>query len=68
MLIKSLNFNTNIDEHCIFLIVTIVFNFDLFFPFPDSSLCSVLVFEDKANGAACKPDGPPPKRDISSLP
>ncbi|XP_068562740.1 allograft inflammatory factor 1-like [Cebidichthys violaceus] len=28
----------------------------------------VLVFEDKANGAACKPDGPPPKRDISSLP
>ncbi|XP_054468480.1 allograft inflammatory factor 1-like [Anoplopoma fimbria] len=28
----------------------------------------VLVFEDKANGATCKPDGPPPKRDISSLP
>ncbi|KAM6901132.1 allograft inflammatory factor 1-like [Lycodopsis pacificus] len=28
----------------------------------------VLVFEDKANGAACKPGGPPPKRDISSLP
>ncbi|XP_074474383.1 allograft inflammatory factor 1-like isoform X2 [Sebastes fasciatus] len=28
----------------------------------------VLIFEDKANGAACKPDGPPPKRDIASLP
>ncbi|XP_077594248.1 allograft inflammatory factor 1-like [Stigmatopora nigra] len=30
----------------------------------------VLLFEDKANGpaAACKSDGPPPKRDISSLP
>ncbi|XP_019728594.1 allograft inflammatory factor 1-like [Hippocampus comes] len=29
----------------------------------------VLLFEDKANGAApCKPDGPPPKRDIASLP
>ncbi|KAM9794608.1 allograft inflammatory factor 1-like [Syngnathus acus] len=29
----------------------------------------VLIFEDKANGApSCKPDGPPPKRDISSLP
>ncbi|KAL6096644.1 allograft inflammatory factor 1-like [Pungitius pungitius] len=28
----------------------------------------ILVFEDKANGATCKPDGPPPKRDISSLP
>lgn len=29
----------------------------------------VLIFEDKANGAQCnKPDGPPPKRDISSLP
>ncbi|XP_034403416.1 allograft inflammatory factor 1-like [Cyclopterus lumpus] len=28
----------------------------------------VLVFEDKANGASCKPGGPPPKRDISSLP
>ncbi|XP_056146789.1 allograft inflammatory factor 1-like isoform X1 [Lampris incognitus] len=28
----------------------------------------VLIFEDKANGASCKPDGPPPKRDIASLP
>ncbi|KAM9735684.1 allograft inflammatory factor 1-like [Menidia menidia] len=28
----------------------------------------VLIFEDKANGAPCKPDGPPPKRDIASLP
>ncbi|XP_061822476.1 allograft inflammatory factor 1-like [Nerophis lumbriciformis] len=28
----------------------------------------VLVFEDKANAAPCKPDGPPPKRDIASLP
>ncbi|CAG5867642.1 unnamed protein product [Menidia menidia] len=28
----------------------------------------VLIFEDKANGATCKPDGPPPKRDIASLP
>ncbi|KAJ3605325.1 hypothetical protein NHX12_027372 [Muraenolepis orangiensis] len=28
----------------------------------------VLVFEDKANGAASTPGGPPPKRDISSLP
>ncbi|CAK6973660.1 allograft inflammatory factor 1-like [Scomber scombrus] len=28
----------------------------------------VLIFEDKANGTPCKPDGPPPKRDIASLP
>ncbi|XP_068191444.1 allograft inflammatory factor 1-like [Antennarius striatus] len=28
----------------------------------------VLVFEDKANGSPCKPTGPPPKRDIASLP
>lgn len=29
----------------------------------------VLVFEDKANGGSpCKPAGPPPKRDIASLP
>uniref|UniRef100_A0A3Q2V953 Allograft inflammatory factor 1-like n=1 Tax=Haplochromis burtoni TaxID=8153 RepID=A0A3Q2V953_HAPBU len=28
----------------------------------------VLVFEDKANGSPCKPAGPPPKRDIASLP
>uniref|UniRef100_A0A4W5KGX6 Allograft inflammatory factor 1-like n=1 Tax=Hucho hucho TaxID=62062 RepID=A0A4W5KGX6_9TELE len=28
----------------------------------------VMIFEDKANGASCKPDGPPPKRDIASLP
>ncbi|XP_064163200.1 allograft inflammatory factor 1-like [Anguilla rostrata] len=28
----------------------------------------VMIFEDKANGGSCKPDGPPPKRDISSLP
>ncbi|KAM7392592.1 hypothetical protein PAMA_007619 [Pampus argenteus] len=28
----------------------------------------VLIFEDKANGSPCKPDGPPPKRDIASLP
>ncbi|XP_071768074.1 allograft inflammatory factor 1-like [Centroberyx gerrardi] len=28
----------------------------------------VLMFEDKANGSSCKPDGPPPKRDIASLP
>ncbi|XP_023135308.1 allograft inflammatory factor 1-like [Amphiprion ocellaris] len=28
----------------------------------------VLIFEDKANGSACKPEGPPPKRDIASLP
>uniref|UniRef100_A0A4W5PZC2 Allograft inflammatory factor 1-like n=1 Tax=Hucho hucho TaxID=62062 RepID=A0A4W5PZC2_9TELE len=28
----------------------------------------VMIFEDKANGAICKPDGPPPKRDIASLP
>ncbi|KAL4617435.1 allograft inflammatory factor 1-like, partial [Arapaima gigas] len=28
----------------------------------------VMLFEDKANGATCKPDGPPPKRDIASLP
>uniref|UniRef100_A0A3B3QW33 Allograft inflammatory factor 1-like n=1 Tax=Paramormyrops kingsleyae TaxID=1676925 RepID=A0A3B3QW33_9TELE len=28
----------------------------------------VMMFEDKANGASCKPDGPPPKRDIASLP
>ncbi|KAF7662188.1 hypothetical protein LDENG_00243600 [Lucifuga dentata] len=28
----------------------------------------VLVFEDKANGSPCKPSGPPPKRDIASLP
>ncbi|XP_023279774.1 allograft inflammatory factor 1-like [Seriola lalandi dorsalis] len=28
----------------------------------------VLLFEDKANGSPCKPDGPPPKRDIASLP
>ena len=32
------------------------------------SLHSVLIFEDKANGAPCKPEGPPPKRDIASLP
>lgn len=28
----------------------------------------VMMFEDKANGASCKPNGPPPKRDIASLP
>ncbi|KAM4527352.1 allograft inflammatory factor 1-like [Odontesthes bonariensis] len=28
----------------------------------------VLIFEDKANGTTGKPDGPPPKRDIASLP
>ncbi|CAL1567774.1 unnamed protein product [Knipowitschia caucasica] len=28
----------------------------------------VLIFEDKANGSPSKPSGPPPKRDISSLP
>uniref|UniRef100_A0A8C9S454 Allograft inflammatory factor 1-like n=1 Tax=Scleropages formosus TaxID=113540 RepID=A0A8C9S454_SCLFO len=28
----------------------------------------VMLFEDKANGATCKPEGPPPKRDIASLP
>lgn len=28
----------------------------------------VMMFEDKANSPACKPDGPPPKRDIASLP
>ncbi|XP_047229228.1 allograft inflammatory factor 1-like [Girardinichthys multiradiatus] len=28
----------------------------------------VLLFEDKANSTPCKPDGPPPKRDITSLP
>ncbi|XP_034048426.1 allograft inflammatory factor 1-like [Thalassophryne amazonica] len=28
----------------------------------------VLAFEDKANGTTSKPDGPPPKRDIASLP
>lgn len=28
----------------------------------------VLIFEDKANGSPCKPEGPPPKRDINSLP
>ncbi|KAL7377397.1 hypothetical protein ABVT39_026957 [Epinephelus coioides] len=28
----------------------------------------VLIFEDKANGSPCKPEGPPPKRDIASLP
>jgi len=28
----------------------------------------VMMFEDKANGSSCKPDGPPPKRDITSLP
>lgn len=28
----------------------------------------VLIFEDKASGSPCKPDGPPPKRDIASLP
>ncbi|RVE66024.1 hypothetical protein OJAV_G00122360 [Oryzias javanicus] len=28
----------------------------------------VLIFEDKANSTPCKPDGPPPKRDIASLP
>uniref|UniRef100_A0A1A8F3F7 Allograft inflammatory factor 1-like n=1 Tax=Nothobranchius korthausae TaxID=1143690 RepID=A0A1A8F3F7_9TELE len=28
----------------------------------------ILVFEDKANSAPYKPDGPPPKRDITSLP
>ncbi|KAM9307180.1 allograft inflammatory factor 1-like isoform 3-T3 [Pholidichthys leucotaenia] len=28
----------------------------------------VLLFEDKASGSPCKPAGPPPKRDIASLP
>lgn len=28
----------------------------------------VLIFEDKASGSPCKPSGPPPKRDITSLP
>ncbi|KAJ8404449.1 hypothetical protein AAFF_G00337160 [Aldrovandia affinis] len=28
----------------------------------------VMIFEDKANGSGCKPGGPPPKRDIASLP
>ncbi|KAK9975096.1 hypothetical protein ABG768_023155 [Culter alburnus] len=28
----------------------------------------VMMFEDKANGTSGKPDGPPPKRDITSLP
>uniref|UniRef100_A0A671LVW1 Allograft inflammatory factor 1-like EF-hand domain-containing protein n=1 Tax=Sinocyclocheilus anshuiensis TaxID=1608454 RepID=A0A671LVW1_9TELE len=28
----------------------------------------VMMFEDKANGASCKAGGPPPKRDITSLP
>nr|ADO28397.1 allograft inflammatory factor 1-like [Ictalurus furcatus] len=28
----------------------------------------VMMFEDKANSPACKPGGPPPKRDITSLP
>ncbi|XP_013862068.1 allograft inflammatory factor 1-like [Austrofundulus limnaeus] len=28
----------------------------------------ILIFEDKANSTPCKPDGPPPKRDITSLP
>ncbi|XP_026104404.1 allograft inflammatory factor 1-like [Carassius auratus] len=28
----------------------------------------VMMFEDKANETSCKPDGPPPKRDITSLP
>ncbi|XP_073716329.1 allograft inflammatory factor 1-like isoform X2 [Misgurnus anguillicaudatus] len=28
----------------------------------------VMMFEDKANGSSCKPEGPPPKRDITSLP
>ncbi|XP_056602961.1 allograft inflammatory factor 1-like [Triplophysa dalaica] len=28
----------------------------------------VMMFEDKANGTSCKADGPPPKRDITSLP
>ncbi|GAA6109784.1 allograft inflammatory factor 1-like [Tachysurus ichikawai] len=28
----------------------------------------VMMFEDKANSPACKSDGPPPKRDIASLP
>uniref|UniRef100_A0A3P9M2E2 Allograft inflammatory factor 1-like EF-hand domain-containing protein n=1 Tax=Oryzias latipes TaxID=8090 RepID=A0A3P9M2E2_ORYLA len=28
----------------------------------------VLIFEDKANSTPCKPEGPPPKRDIASLP
>ncbi|XP_014894878.1 allograft inflammatory factor 1-like [Poecilia latipinna] len=28
----------------------------------------VLLFEDKASSSPCKPDGPPPKRDITSLP
>ncbi|XP_008324002.1 allograft inflammatory factor 1-like [Cynoglossus semilaevis] len=28
----------------------------------------VLMFEDKANSSPCKPAGPPPKRDIASLP
>ncbi|XP_027034443.1 allograft inflammatory factor 1-like [Tachysurus fulvidraco] len=28
----------------------------------------VMMFEDKANSPASKPDGPPPKRDIASLP
>lgn len=28
----------------------------------------VLIFEDKASGSPSKPSGPPPKRDIASLP
>ncbi|XP_039620327.1 allograft inflammatory factor 1-like [Polypterus senegalus] len=28
----------------------------------------VMMFEDKANGSSIKPTGPPPKRDIASLP
>ncbi|MGH0165364.1 UNVERIFIED_CONTAM: hypothetical protein FKN15_053665 [Acipenser sinensis] len=28
----------------------------------------VMLFEDKANGSSLKPVGPPPKRDITSLP
>ncbi|KAI4893037.1 hypothetical protein NFI96_020156 [Prochilodus magdalenae] len=28
----------------------------------------VMMFEDKASSDTCKPEGPPPKRDIASLP
>lgn len=40
----------------------------IYFSYCLLSLCRVLLFEDKANGSPCKPDGPPPKRDIASLP
>uniref|UniRef100_A0A8C6NUF0 Allograft inflammatory factor 1-like n=1 Tax=Nothobranchius furzeri TaxID=105023 RepID=A0A8C6NUF0_NOTFU len=33
-----------------------------------SAVLKILVFEDKANSTPFKPDGPPPKRDITSLP